>query len=254
MQHPLQQRLHKQVIKPLINAVYPPICIHCHDRVNIPNSLCSACWGNIIWLDDNSCNICHFPFENTNNHALHPDFLCASCIAHPPDYDKARSVFLYNEASRKLVTQYKYGDKTHYAKTYSEWMLHTGQKLLDETDILCPVPLHWKRLLLRKYNQSALLTRHIAQQSHLPPLYRLLLKRKNNVPQASLTKKQRLSNAKGVFALNPRYYEQIQGKNITLIDDVTTTNATVNECAKILKKNGAAKVYVLTLAKTIEGE
>ena len=232
----------------LLNLLYPPVCISCHDTVDTPNSLCSTCWTSISWLSQPACEICYFPFE----YATPNSTICASCIANPPLYDKARSVFLYDEHSRKLITSFKYGDKTHTAKTYAQWMTKTGMELLNESDFICPVPMHWKRLFLRKYNQAALLTRHISKQHLTPALYFLLQKKQHNVPQASLTKKQRLHNTKGVFTFNPRYTHLVNGKTIALIDDVTTTNATVNECAKLLKKNGVARVNVLTLGKTLE--
>lgn len=240
--------LSTSLISTALNAIYPPVCIRCGVSVDTPNSLCTHCWSSIHWLPAQGCDICHFPFEYLPEGEMH----CANCIAKRPLYDRARSVFLYNEHSAPLVTQFKYGDRTQLAKTLSLWMCNSGKELLAEANYLCPVPLHWQRFMHRKYNQAALLAHHISKQTRLPVHYQLLLKQTNSVPQASLNKQARLKNTKGVFSVNPKYQSIIKNKNILLIDDVTTTGATINECAKILKKSGAAQVNVLTLAKTLE--
>ncbi len=177
--------------------------------------------------------------------------LCSECIADTPEFDKARFVFKYNDVSGKMITGLKYTDKTPYAKTLAKFMSNKIKELSDDLDIIVSVPLHPKKLIARKYNQSALLANKLGQLTGRKVNNLILQKVKNIQPQASLTRKERLANAKGAYAAHPKYKDIIAGKNILLVDDVITTGATANECAKILKRNGAAKVYLLTAAKTI---
>ncbi len=232
----------------LLNLILPPRCIKCRNIVEKSGGLCSYCWSKIEFITKSNCSICGFPFE----YDMGVDTPCAACIAKKPPYDKAVAVFIYNDKSSDLITYFKYGDKIHAASTFAELMYNKCRDQIDDADIIIPVPLHPKRLLRRRYNQSALISNHINRLSGVDTIPDLMSRKKNNVPQASLSKKERLQNVKGAFSIKKKYINILQNKNIILIDDVMTTGATVSECAKVLKKSGASKVEIITLAKTVE--
>jgi len=177
--------------------------------------------------------------------------LCGSCIAKAPAFDAARAALVFNDEARRMVHAYKYYDKLHYLPVFSRWMQHAGAALIENADLIIPVPLSRRRLLWRKYNQAALLAQKIAKatdKTYAP----LLLKRiRHTQPQVGLTQKARRKNIKGAFQVPEKYKTQIAGKNIVLIDDVVTTAETVNECARILKAAGAERVNVLSLARVM---
>lgn len=236
-------------IKRLLNIIIPPRCLSCGSMTEESGMLCQNCWKNISFISKPFCECCGFPFEYDIGEAL-----CAGCIKESKPFDNARSAFRYNEDSRKLITSYKYSDKTYGTESFARMMLRVAGDLVSEADIISSVPLHRLRLLSRKYNQSALLANKIAKISNRTAMHDILFRKKNSKPQASLPRNERMKNVKGVFAINDKYKEFIKGKKIMLVDDVMTTGATVNECARLLKKSGAEKVFVLTLARTVGNE
>ena len=118
--------------------------------------------------------------------------------------------------------------------------------LLEKADIIAPIPLHWRRLLKRKFNQSGLIINHLKSFKD-KKIYDLMLRHKNTPIQGTLGEADRIKNVRSAFKLNPKY--QIKGKAILLIDDVFTTGATVDACAKVLKRKGAREIYCLSFAR-----
>ncbi len=238
--------------KHLLNILMPARCLNCGAFVEDVNTLCMECWNNIEFIGNPCCSICSFPFE----YDMGEGAICAACAAKEPKYTRAVSVFRYNRDSRKLVTRFKYSDKIGAAMTFAGWMERAGRSMLADSDIITPVPLHRMRLLTRHYNQAALLANNIGRISGIRVMPDLLLRVKNNIPQAALSQKERLKNVRGAFTLNKRVAEKdlLAGKNIMLVDDVMTTGATIEECSRVLKKAKASKVYVLTLSRTVQND
>ena len=232
----------------LLNLVIPNRCVCGDILVNKNSDICEKCWGEIGLISTKSiCETCGNPFEYEGLAAIK----CADCIATEPYFDKARAVFKYNDINGKMIMGLKYSDRTPYAKTLAKFMSGKIAELGDDFDVIVSVPIHRKKLMKRKFNQSALLANKIAKISGKISNNIILKKTKDIQPQASLTRKQRIENVKGSIAINSKMNDYIKGKKILLIDDVITTGATANECAKILKKAGAEKVYLLTAARTM---
>ncbi len=177
------------------------------------------------------------------------DALCGHCIQDEPHYAKARAAARYDDHSRPLVLAYKHGDKTHLQQLMTKWMFLAGRQILEGSDVIVPVPLHWTRLLRRKYNQAALLAHGLGHIASRPVWDNALLRHKKTKPHERMNKAERAENVKGAFRLNPKYRSLVQDKNIVLIDDVMTSGATLNECARVLNIAGAQRVEVLTLAR-----
>jgi ComF family protein len=166
-----------------------------------------------------------------------------------PIFDQAISVFEYNDASKGMLLKFKHGDATYLRPQLARWIHSAAQNVLQSADLLVPVPIHFLKRLKRKYNQSELLAQELEKLSGIPHEPRILQKKKRTPQQEGLSKIMRLRNINGSFSVNEKYKNLLEKKNVLLIDDVLTTGATVNECAKVLKKHGAEKVTVLTVAR-----
>jgi len=233
-----------------IDLLLPPRCMGSGAIVDRQGLVTPAFWSELLFIENPCCDTCGLPF---GFQAL-AGTLCASCLEEPPHYDRARSAVVYNEASRKLVIAFKYGDRLHAALTFTPWMLRAGAELLAESDVLVPVPLHRRRLWARRFNQSAVLAKAVAKSAGKRCLPDGLVRLRATVPQQGLTRKDRRDNVHNAFALNPRYADDIAGKTVMLVDDVFTSGATLNECARTLKKAGAARVFVLTVARVTKDD
>ena len=232
-----------------LDILLPARCIGCGIPTEQPGTLCGSCWSSICFITKPYCHGCGIPFD----FATSDEALCGQCLQQLPAYDHARAVFVYDDDSRHFITRFKYGDQIHTAPLYGNWLSQIIQPWREQIDVVLPVPLHRLRLLKRRYNQAALLAQHVARQNGLPYHPHALQRVKHIPPQASLTYKQRQSNVKGAFTVPDKYAPLIQGKSLLLIDDVMTTGATIQECAKVLKRHGAAHVYVAILGRTVKG-
>lgn len=175
--------------------------------------------------------------------------MCAACASQKPNWDRARAIMRYDKHSRGLVLSLKHGDRTHLAGSFGRWMRRAGAELLDGADLLVPVPLHWTRLFARRYNQAGLLAHaiHEAGGPRVAPDW--LIRRRRTPSQGRLGPLARARNVRGAFAL--RRGRSVAGKRIVIVDDVMTTGATAEECARVLRRAGAVFVGVLTLARAV---
>ncbi len=235
----------KKLIENLLSSIFPKTCLICNRIINGGN-FCLEDWNRLHFLQTPACNICFQPFE----FKIDDEMVCGKCLQKPPEYFKALAVFNYDEASKTLITKFKYFDQINLAKYFAELMFKQAKEILPDVDFIAPIPLHKLRIISRKYNQSALLAKNIATLGDKKLLLDLLIRTKNNKPQASLNQRMRRKNVVGIFKAKERYYQEIKGRNVLLIDDVITTGSTIESCCKVLKKAGVAKIYVLTLAKT----
>ena len=234
-----------KILKLLLDFLLPPTCPVCHKK-GIEDGLCPKCFSELEFIGTQKCSVCGQPLD-----AIVPGMaVCGKCLKDPPHFRQAEAVFKYNDTSKKLILAYKHGDHIELTELFVKWMATNSKALIEKNDILIPVPLHWKRLLKRKYNQSALLAQRLAKRygKEYAPL--VLVRKKATPSQGHLSPKERKKNVTGVFEV--KRPEQIQGKAILLIDDVFTTGATVGECAKVLLKAGAKSVDVLTLARVVK--
>ena len=235
----------------VLDAVLPPLCLGCNEIVEAPGALCAGCWQRFSFIAPPYCERCAYPFAED----LGRGTLCAACIARPPRFRRARSALTYDEQSRRLVLPFKHGDRTDIARACGGWMARAGTELLAEADLVAPVPLHWRRLFMRRYNQAQLLARIVIRQGATSTRARLvpdlLLRRRWTGSQTGLRADERRGNVRRAFDIHPRWHAEVQGKAVLLIDDVLTTGATVEACARALQRGGVRHVDVLTLARVV---
>jgi ComF family protein len=231
----------------LLDLVLPPRCLACGGQVADPEGLCSSCWSKLDFIARPFCAMCGLPFE----HDAQPDAICGICLAKKPRYDRARAVFRYADDSRGMILSFKHADRTDAALAFAAWMARAGKELLGEADVIAPVPLHYRRLVWRRYNQAALLALRLGELTQKPVAVDLLKRPRATASQQGLNARERKSNVAGAISANPARLATIRNKRVLLIDDVLTTGATVGACARALRKAGAAGVDVLTLARVV---
>jgi ComF family protein len=173
-------------------------------------------------------------------------------IADPPAYARARAAVRYDEVARALVHALKYQDRTDLAPAMGRWMARAGRELLEAADVLVPVPLHWRRGWSRRYNQSGALARSIERQGGVKVASEALRRVRPTLQQIGLSRAQRATNVQGAFKVAPDRQSDIQGRRVVLIDDVLTSGATVDACARALLRAKAAHVDVLVFARVVD--
>lgn len=236
----------------LVDAVLPPVCLSCNAMVGQGGGLCAACWARIDWLGPPACACCGLPFAHDPGSDGGGDgVLCGACIRRRPAFDRARAAFAYDEASRGLVLAFKHADRTQAAPEFGAWLARAGAALLPEADLLVPVPLHWTRLLTRRYNQSALLALALGRIAGRPVAPDLLRRVRRTPSQQGLDRSGRQRNVHRAFRIAPRSAHRLAGARVLLVDDVFTTGATLEECARALLAAGAEAVDALTLARVV---
>ncbi|MDE3226109.1 MAG: ComF family protein [Nitrospirota bacterium] len=237
------------VLRRLLHMVLPGECAGCGTALSddpVP-FFCRPCWAGLSPLGGPACPRCGRPFASPVALTFSPDHLCGSCRQKRPAYTKAWSLYPYAPPLRDALRLFKYRGKVALADALGR-LLHSSA-MPQHLDLLMPVPIHSSRLREREFNQSLLLADRLNRRLQLPLSFDNLVRLRPTVPQTELSRSARLKNLRRAFAvLRP---DDVREKRILLIDDVFTTGTTVNECAKALRKAGAADIYVCTLARTI---
>ena len=212
----------------LADFILPPLCLVCRASVMGHAGLCSQCWSKIDFIEPPRCDRLGIPLPFPTDEKI----VSAAALANPPVYDRARAVARYDGVMRELIHALKYGDRHEGVGLFSRWMAKTGEDILEDADILIPVPLARLRLWSRRFNQSALLARGVARLSDLPDDPDTLIRNRRTVSQVGLSLEQRKKNVAGAFLVPMRKRANIENRNVLLIDDVITTGATADACAR----------------------
>jgi ComF family protein len=231
-----------------VDLALPPLCPACREPV-IGQALCADCWSKLHFIARPYCERLGIPFAYDPG----PGLLSMQAIAEPPAYGRARAAVRYDDIARILVHAFNYGDRLDLAPPLGLWTARAGAELTAEADAIVPVPLHWRRLWARRFNQSAMLAEAIAKECSRPVAYDAVKRVKATVQQVGLTRAQRAENIQGAFRVPAAGKAAIAGRKLVLVDDVLTTGATVEGCARALLRAGAASVDVLTFARVVDG-
>ncbi|MDR0407249.1 MAG: ComF family protein [Holosporales bacterium] len=236
--------------KRMTNILLPPHCVCCQEPITGDVALCATCWKKLSLFHTPWCARCGTPL----NFELPGENICEECsrkFIHI--FDGARSVAAYQGSARTLVLKLKHADAAYLAPLMGS-LMQRAIKDLKNVDYVIPVPLHWRRLLKRKYNQSALLAYYLTKKRHLPYAPSFLKRHRATPSQKGHNAQERYENVEGAFSVTKKGYLALERKNVLLIDDVWTTGATLTSCTKTLRKAGVSKVYVLTFARVLKGE
>jgi len=239
----------RAVLRLALDAALPPLCPSCREPMGAGEGLCAGCWSKLSFIEPPFCARLGIPFTYDPG----PGLLSMEAIASPPAYDRARAAVRYDDVARALVHGFKYGDRLDLAPMMGRWMARAGHELLDGADGLVPVPvpLHWRRLWARRFNRSAALSRAISGLSNVPVLHGALSRTRATAQQVGLSRDQRANNVQGTFKVLPAQKADVKGRRLILVDDVLTSGATVDTCAKALLRAGAAHVDVLVFARVV---
>jgi len=237
----------RRLVASLADLLLPPVCVACHTRIEGHGLLCGDCWSRIDFIAPPVCARLGVPLPYDTGEPC----LSAAAIADPPVYDRARAVARYFSTMRELIQGFKYGDRHEGLALFGRWMAAAGSELIAGADLIVPVPLYRSRLWSRRFNQSAMLAKRVGRLAGVPVDCFLLARVKRTPSQVGLTAAQRRRNVAGAFQVTCAR-AHIQGKRIIVVDDVITTGATADACARTLKRAGAARVDVLALARAVE--
>lgn len=229
-----------------LDLILPPTALDGGPAIS--PGLSAEAWARIAFIDDPVCDGCGTPFEYA------PGFgeRCAVCMAAPKAFSRGRAACLYDEHSRELILQLKHADRTDLSGLFARWLSRSARELIEEADAIVPVPLHRMRLLRRRYNQAAEIARPLARLTGLDYLPDALVRRRPTASQGGKSAGGRRRNVQGTFAVPNNRRALVEGRRILLIDDVLTTGATAEACARALKGAGAADVYLAVAAKVKE--
>jgi len=228
----------------VLDFLLPKRCLCCDTLVSSGDGLCPTCWHSMPFIEKPVCYRLGTPFAyDVGEEAWSP-----RAIAAPPEFERLRSVALYEGAAQNLVLALKFAGRRELAGPMGRWMTGAGREFLSKDSLIVPVPLHWLRLLSRRFNQSAVLAQVIARECGGVYEPELLKRRKRTRQQVGLSARERQKNVRSAFSVDKNRAELLNGRHIVLIDDVMTTGSTVTACTKTLKAAGAASVDVLTFA------
>jgi len=237
----------RAALRVALDVALPPLCPSCRAPLGDGIGLCATCWSKLSLIEPPYCARLGIPFTYDPG----PGLLSMEAIADPPAYDRARAAVRYDDISRALVLSFKYGDRLDLAPMMGQWMGRAGRELLAEADALLPVPLHWRRLWARRFNQSAALAGAISGMSGVPVLHGALKRVRATPQQVGLSKTERADNVQGAFRVPAEEKANVAGRRLVLIDDVLTSGATADTCARALLRAGAAHVDVLVFARVV---
>ena len=236
----------------LVDFILPPLCLACRAPVQGQGGqiggLCAKCWPRVDFIEPPRCDRLGIPLPFPSDAPM----VSAAALADPPVYDRARAVARYDGAMRELVHALKYRDRHEGVKLFARWMVHAGADVLEGADVIVPVPLARTRLWGRRFNQAALLARAIGRAVNIAETPFALERIRRTPSQVGLSAEQRRRNVAGAFRVPERERAQVAQRNIVIVDDVITTGATANACARTLKRAGAARVDVLALARVTD--
>jgi ComF family protein len=230
-----------------LDAALPPLCPSCREPVE-GVGLCPSCWSKLSFIARPYCERLGIPFVYDPGAGI----LSMEAIADPPAYHRARAAVRFDEVARALVHALKYGDRLDLAPVMGRWTANAGREILAGADALVPVPLHWRRLWARRFNQSAALAAAVSAASGLPVATAALKRVKATAHQVGLSRSERAANVQGAFRVPEQGRIEVAGRRLVVVDDVLTSGATVEGCARALLRAGAANVDVLVFARVVD--
>jgi ComF family protein len=229
-----------------LQVLYPPQCISCSAPVTSDFGLCADCWRETPFIAGTICDRCGVPLPGPD-----PDerAVCDDCMAIARPWGQGRTAMLYDANARRMVLALKHGDRMDLARPASAWLHKAAGPLLRPGLLVVPIPLHWMRLVRRRYNQSALLSKGLAALAKLDHGPDVLVRRRPTGTQDGRSRDDRFRNLVDAFHVPPSRAKTVAGRNILLVDDVMTSGATFAAATDALLAAGARAVDVVSLTR-----
>jgi len=245
MAEPPALALARAALRPLLDFALPPRCPGCGAIVAAPHRFCLGCWSQLTFLGEPCCARCALPFDHEAGEAAE----CGACLAAPPAFERMRAAVAYGDIPRRVALKLKYGGRPGVAETVARFVARHLDAPADA--LLAPVPLHRWRIWRRGYNQAGLIASALARRAGLEARLDLIERIKATPPLKGMSPKERREAVRGAFRIAPRRKPELKGRTVVLVDDVYTSGATADGCARILKRAGAARVELLCWARVV---
>lgn len=233
----------------LLHLIYPPQCLTCDALVTTDFGLCPACWRDTPFITGLTCTKCGAPLPGEDRAE---EVLCDDCLTIARPWSQGRAALIYGENARKLVLALKHGDRIDLARPAAQWMMQAVAPILMPGMIVAPVPLHWRRLLQRRYNQAALLSAGVARLANLVHCPDLLQRCRSTGNQDGRSRDGRFANMASALTIHPRRQHLVEGRHILLVDDVMTSGATLASASEACLAQGAIGISVLVMARVVK--
>ncbi|EBA04870.1 Competence protein F [Rhodobacteraceae bacterium HTCC2150] len=231
-----------------LRIIYPAQCLTCGDIVDSEFGFCGACWRETPFITGLICDLCgtSLPGDaSEQNQELH----CDECMRIARPWEKGRSAMIYKDNARRFVLGLKHGDRLDFARPAANWIAAKMQGLVPANTIVAPVPMHWLRLLRRRYNQAALISGEVSKVLGLTHRPDLLIRPRATKVHQKMTADERFANLVGAIDVHPKAQDFIKGRSVLIIDDVMTSGAILAASTEAAKQAGADDVFVATLAR-----
>lgn len=229
-----------------LDAIYPARCLTCGAIVDADFGLCGSCWRDTSFIGGTVCDGCGAPLPGADGG---DSAECDACLRSPRPWKSGRAAILYSDTGRKLVLALKHGDRQEIARPAGLWLAQAAQALLTQNTLIAPVPLHWVRMIKRRYNQSALLAKTLAARVERPMCPDLLQRYRRTPSLDGLGREARFRTLDNAIRVHPRRRHRLMGRPVLLVDDVMTSGATLAACTQACLDAGSGPVCVVTLAR-----
>lgn len=230
----------------VLRLIYPPRCIGCNGEVGTAEGLCGTCRAEVTFISGLVCQFCGVPLPGDNADG---DVTCDDCLAHARPWVAGRSAIRYRGKGRSMILAFKHSDRTDLARPMARWLLRAAQPILPKDALILPVPIHWVRMVQRRYNQAALLARELAHLSGHEVLLDGLVRARRTRPHEHMSREERFANMTAAIHPRPGCQKTLRGRRVLIVDDVMTSGATLTAAAEAALTGGAAEVRVATLAR-----